>query len=140
MRSGAAGRSSAPKPGRSARVARGAHLFAALFAGWLFFQAPPPEYRGDGHALVEFVPRSDMTALCDKLGVTGEARIEACSRPGEIVLPNPCAWPVQESYAELACHELGHGVNRWRHDAAGATLEPNPPPAPPPPQMYGPEP
>ena len=115
-------------------------MYAALVAGWLFFQPPPPEYRNPGRALVEFVPREEITADCQDFGVTGETRLDACARPGEMILPDACTWPVRESYAELVCHEVGHGVNRWRHDSAGNTLAPNPPPTPPPPEMQGPEP
>jgi hypothetical protein len=115
-------------------------VFAAVLAGWLFFQPPPPEYQAPGRALVEFSARATINAECQQLGVQADGAVQACARPGEIVLPNACDWPVRESYAELVCHELGHGVNRWRHDGAGNALAPNPAPLPPEPEMKGPEP
>jgi hypothetical protein len=110
-----------------------------VLAGWLFFQPPPPDYQADGMVLVQFAPRAAITALCELNGIEHEGRIEACGRPGFVILPDACAWPTRESYAELVCHEKGHGVGRWRHDGGGNTLPPLPPPSPPPPEVQGPE-
>lgn len=95
---------------------------------WLFFQAPPPERRGDALVLVQTLPAQEVTPYCQSLGLNFPS-IAACTRGGQIFMPNPCAWPRREAYAELLCHELGHR-NGWVHDEAGNDI--TPPPEPPP--------
>jgi hypothetical protein len=114
-------------------------MSGAILAGWLFFVPPPLEHRGEVMTLVQFMPRAAIDGHCRKAGVEAAGDVAACARPGLMVLPDPCLWPTREAYAELVCHETGHSL-RWRHDAAGRTLEPLPPAPPPPPEVLGPEP
>lgn len=96
---------------------------AVIAAGWVFYMQPPEGYRGDALALVKYLNRADITAYCISLGAPNEPDIAACARGSYIVLPNPCEWPLQEAYAELACHELGHR-DGWRHETDPRFQEP----------------
>lgn len=104
-------------------------MLAALVLSWVFFIQPPAELQHDNTATVQFLNRWKMTRYCEGLGVDGETSIAACTRGSYIVLPNPCDWPIHESYQELACHELGHrneaGSGNW-HARTSITI-PDPP-------------
>lgn len=76
---------------------------------------PPARYQHDGTAsLTMFVGQKTVNTVC------GEAprgwRTMACAFPDtdrKMVLPNPCSAEFAgESFARLACHELGH-LNGW---------------------------
>lgn len=87
----------------------------ALALAWLFFQPPPPEHRGPGTFLVRYVPREQIPALCaGAVGVSSTDTLFACARGPVLIMPNPCEWPFRDAYAELTCHELGHG-HGWKH-------------------------
>lgn len=88
---------------------------AVLLAGWLFFQPPPPDYRGEGVFLVRIVPRAAIERECAGAPTTWLTdRVFGCTRGIVIIMPNPCEWPGQDPYAQLFCHEKGHALG-WRH-------------------------
>lgn len=72
-----------------------------LTSGW----PPPPKWaQADALAVVQFT--SDPTQVCRQAGGK-DRRDAACGARGWAILPNPCIWPGNESFARLACHELG---------------------------------
>jgi hypothetical protein len=76
------------------------------YDGW-----PPRRYTSDNTALVHFVAPDKIDGAC---GVKHDPvnPEEACQEGAVIVLPNPCTFPERETFARLACHELGHR-NGW---------------------------
>ena len=94
---------------------RGAILAGALSLTWLFFQKPPIEFQGAGTYIVKFVPRGQIAVECKNAPLKNVTdNIFACAKGRVLVLPNPCEWPIREGFAELSCHEIGHG-NGWKH-------------------------
>lgn len=71
---------------------------------------PPQRYQGDNVAVLTFSASApaDCAGGSREFGVT----VEACTRGNLVTVPNPCAWPGSDPYAQLLCHELGH-VNGW---------------------------
>lgn len=78
------------------------------FDGW-----PPVRFTQDTQAQVSFVAPNKVAKACDEKDP--QHLLEACQFGGKIVLPNPCTFPLTDSYARLACHELAH-VNNWPGD------------------------
>lgn len=70
---------------------------------------PPPAYRGEGRFPVETVRPDAIGAACSDRRSTG------CYRFGRVILPNPCDWPGNEAFAQLACHEAAH-ARGWPAD------------------------
>lgn len=87
-----------------------------LALAFMFFPAPPAGLQGDGLAIVQFTDPTKVHAACARWngGWAGEP-LQACSKAGAMILPNPCRWPLRESYAEIVCHELGHAAHGWKH-------------------------
>jgi hypothetical protein len=74
---------------------------------------PPLRYRGDGQASVSFM--HDVSRLCTLINpkLPPGYAYEACMDGNHLNLPNPCAPRFAgETYAHIACHELGH-INGW---------------------------
>lgn len=76
------------------------------FDGW-----PPERFTQGGRAAVEFVDPARMGAACDIKDP--EHTLEACSTATEIILPNPCAYPQDDNFARLTCHEMAHFIGGW---------------------------
>lgn len=93
-------------------------LIAACVGGLLACQRqayvlqPPKHDQGDAVAVVSFV--TDTDAACRQLGadVSANVGIAGCAKGATVILPNPCAWPNESDYRDIACHELGHR-NGW---------------------------
>lgn len=78
-----------------------------------FQQQPPDRYRADGLVAVQFVDPDQIPALCAAGQDLGAGKvIGACVKGLFMILPNPCAWPNDSDYRQIACHELGHR-NGW---------------------------
>ena len=80
-----------------------------------FQQQPPAKYRGDGLVAVEFVDPDKIPALCvagTNIDLGANKVITACVKGAFMYLPNPCTWPNDSDYRQIACHELGHR-NGW---------------------------
>ena len=76
-------------------------------------ERPPVRFTGDNATTVAFVNSSLIDRLCG-MAPLGFKTL-ACTGERVMVLPNPCAYPDEDAYAHLACHELGH-VNLWPAD------------------------
>lgn len=77
------------------------------------YQVPQPPERLRGNVMVDQVYFTDQPTIDGICG--GRDFYTACAivGGGEMALPNPCQHRFAgESYAALACHELGH-VNGW---------------------------
>lgn len=75
---------------------------------------PPVRYHADNAAVVYFLNPADLQIACGGPAPPGYV-FAGCSGQKNgvpiIVLPNPCLFDSQ-SYAHIACHELGHR-NGW---------------------------
>ena len=86
----------------------------AVAAGWSYFPPPPEDgMRDSTSAIIHYVPRSQAETLCKR---SDNDRAQACANPDsrQIIMPNPCEWPLKDGYAELMCREMGH-LNGWKH-------------------------
>jgi hypothetical protein len=76
-------------------------------------QEPPPQFRGDVTARIEFVAPERVSLRCMERGVPYLAN--ACTGQGLMTMPNPCGF--SDAYAKIACHEMAH-INGWANDHA----------------------
>ena len=67
---------------------------------------PPLRFQGDNTATVLYVDPALIDALCGK--APDGWKTEACTTGNTTILPNPCAFPRDDPFAQLACHEAGH--------------------------------
>lgn len=90
-------------------------LMASSAVAFMTVPKPPPEYQKppSEYVLVHYVPAAKVAEACKGSAPPGMA-VYACSRGSYVILPNPCEAAQFDSFAELACHEMGH-VNGWHH-------------------------
>ena len=86
--------------------------------GW-WVQRPPARFmRGQGVAVVGYVPAAETAGLCGGAALACTAMRDDGSAP-LIVMPDPCgAEFTDEDYARLQCHENSHAFGGWLHEAA----------------------
>lgn len=82
---------------------------AAPRSTYLSTDAPPDRYRqGDVKLDVEFVSKEEANRRCAG-GVPVCGRVfYACVQGGKLIAPNPCDYPLDQSFAKLMCHETAH--------------------------------
>ena len=86
-------------------------LLLSAYADKPAFPQPPGALQNEATILVQFVAPERLAAVCKSHGATVVAA--ACTVDRKLmILPNPCQRFNDTSYAQLACHELGH-VNGW---------------------------
>jgi hypothetical protein len=73
---------------------------------------PPPAFRGDNMAVVQWVDITQVDAACREVGVAAWGNIQGCAKGPMVILPNPCQ--LKGYSADVSCHELAH-VNGWVH-------------------------
>jgi hypothetical protein len=62
-------------------------------------------------AQVEMVHPARVPIRCAERGTRTIGPARGCANHGWMVIPHPCTWPGNESYARLVCHEAGHAVD-----------------------------
>jgi len=74
--------------------------------------APPERFRMDNTVVVTFAKPELVQELCGKRHMP---EVIACADilPPSIHVPNPCY--INEHYAQVVCHELGH-ANGWTRE------------------------
>ena len=75
---------------------------------------PPMRFRKIGTITVVFTEQDGVDRLCGKAPAPWQT--EACANNTRIVLPDPCAYRLDDTYARLACHELAHRFGGWPAD------------------------
>lgn len=95
-------------------------IIGAILAFVPTVERPPERYQHGAAAVVLFMD-TDMDVFCQSIGGVRapDQRIVACAKGRVIYLPNPCR--VQETYAQLACHEMAH-INGWTHQPEPSLL------------------
>lgn len=76
---------------------------------------PPVRFQGDNTVIVTFAKPSLLQELCRQRADPRNPELIACADilPPSAHLPNPCG--INEHYAKVACHELGH-ANGWTRE------------------------